>query len=205
MKNKISLIGLAGLLVLFSAGQASAGRVDCPDPIGDHDRTAYWDSATGACSYGLGNPDAADVAGEGGGDASDWMEISEHAFPDGTTGETTDGPLTINLLSGEWGGTGPMEGTWTLPDDFWDTYSIAVVSIHVGGGGEGTTPDHFLWTLTSADGTSGTWGYDGSCNDCTGGGLSNIKLWVNEVPEPMTLGLLGIGLLGMGIRRRRKA
>jgi hypothetical protein len=57
-------------------------------------------------------------------------------------------------------------------------------------------------------GAVNTW-YDWSITPAQGNGLSHMELFGRgakvEVPEPTTLGLLGLGLAGLGLARRRKA
>ena len=80
--------------------------------------------------------------------------------------------------------------------------------MHIGNGGG--DPDHWAWLL-DANALSGTWSLDYTYAPNTstkGGGLSNIRLWGvsgGSVPEPSTIVLLGLGILGLVLARRRKA
>lgn len=113
----------------------------------------------------------------------------------------SDGMLDIDLTPpGAFGGR-LVSGTWTITNaNFWTSFGMGAISLHVGGG-QGT-PDHFIWKLT--DGAmSGTWSYDGTAFN--GGGLSNLKLYstgngtTRRVPDGgTTIALLGMALLGLG-------
>lgn len=138
--------------------------------------------------------------------------------------------LTIVLTSGSWGGS-PAAGTWSINPLFWDKYGKAAITMHVGGiqtdetcTGKGkdkvctpTSPvpyDNFAW-LIGEDEISGEWSY--TKNFGSGGGLSNIKLWGSgeptseeppppvRVPEPSSVLLFALGLLGLVVARKKVA
>lgn len=85
--------------------------------------------------------------------------------------------------------------------DLFAGYTNLLVLVKVGGGtGD---PDWAAFTMTGGDLTLGT-----SIVGGNGGGVSHVSIYgepPRRVPEPMTLTLLGAGLLGMGLARRRKA
>ncbi len=196
------LLGLA-IVLASSSVYATSGTV-AGDTCGVPDRTATL-SASDYCSYGEANPDADDILGYYAGDA--WLNEGE------LTGDGTDDYLSATSSIG-WGSI-PNNGTWGIDSSFWTMYDQAVITMHVGHAGD-AAPDHWAWLVTAGE-LTGTWSLDfaGPCDgegavDCRGGGLSNIKLWGRgegtTIPEPSILWLMGAGLLGMGVlRRRRKA
>jgi hypothetical protein len=185
--------------VLFFAGQAVAvpiANLTCDDVTAD--RYAVMDSAED-CWTGLGNPkDDPDL--QAGAPGEPWIDVG-HIEGDEGSAAAADGFLSWTFIEGQWG-SDSFTGEWNISQDFWDIYSEAIISIHVGNGGG--DPDHFIFVITPGD-LSGILEYF-ICDDCKGGGFSNIVLWGRgaSVPEPGTIALLGIGLLLVGMTRRRK-
>ncbi|MDH5301525.1 MAG: PEP-CTERM sorting domain-containing protein [Gammaproteobacteria bacterium] len=179
-------------LAMTASGVVMANPV-AGNTCGAPDRIATLVDAA-QCAYGSSaNPDAS-LVGSIYGDT--WTKAGE------LTGNGTNGYFTAT--GNNWGSI-PASGTWAIDPSFWNHFTKGAISMHVGqGGGD---PDYWVWLLKD-DSTSGTWDL-AKLQKSGGGGLSNIKLWgvvgEREVPAPGVLALLGVGLFGLVVARRRKA
>jgi hypothetical protein len=188
----MKLIGTcATLLLLAFSSTSNAGLITC-EPSDQRKATL---SAATKCVTGDKNLKVADI-NAGFTSTAGWTREGE------LTGNGNNGFLTASLTSGSWGSSS-VAGTWGIDLSFWDMFEQAAISIKVGNGGG--DPDYFAWLLVDRE-TSGAWSYERLLGG--GGGLSNITLWgadeVINVPEPQTLLLFGIGILGLVFARRKQ-
>jgi hypothetical protein len=208
-----NIIAVGALAVAGLLASSAANAIQCTSSGSGVLRT--WNlSPADDCGTGPGNPttsaeiETALFGSTAGADFTKRGDISN-------TGNTST-LLNITLNPGSsWGGKN-VSGTWTLDPNFWFTYGEAVIHIHVGGGP--ALPDDFAAFLITPKSLSGTWSFVQDPLTGDGGGLSNLTLWTRgaaicfpgtpgcrpgDVPEPGTLALFGLGLLGFAFGRRR--
>ncbi|MFV8572441.1 PEP-CTERM sorting domain-containing protein [Marinobacter sp. SBS5] len=178
MKTTIRLMAMNVLAVsLLAASQAQAGLMSC----------------SSATSYSLSN--ATQSACFTGNDSNQidkdfslfgmdgWMLAHKNDGPDG------DGLISFTSAPDN----GAKSGNWAI--DTLAGLDNIVITLKAGNGFGA-----FLLDLTVGDPLSGTWS--------SGKGLSHASIYYKgeptiKVPEPSILALMGLGLLGVGIARRR--
>lgn len=94
-------------------------------------------------------------------------------------------------------------GTFSLDASLWQTWNEIAIGFKFGTGNQ---PDEWFVYLLNPLVSSGAWEFVNMFG--TGGGLSHVQLYGGErntnVPEPGTLALLAMGLVGAAVSRRRK-
>jgi hypothetical protein len=137
---------------------------------------------------------------------------------DAGSGNLSGNPMTDQFLLANAGYTNIGDGTFTqvpvitpilgsigqfwLDSNLWNSWSSIAIGFKFGTGNRGD--NWFVFQLDQGTST-GFWGFVNDVN--RGGGLSHIELYGanrRSVPEPGTLALLGVGLIGAALARRRK-
>jgi hypothetical protein len=184
-----AFLAASALTLLSSLSTAHAAAVTCGDlTLGT--RTATVDPAMECTAAGLGN-------------LGDTQLLALPYVDDILERDNANSNGGLLNITGE----GSNSGTWSFGSSVWTSWQNVYLYFHFGNvDGQGSTydPDYFIVRLSPID-TSGTW----TVNPDKRGALSNIALMVgtptNKVPEPGTLALLGLGLAGIALVRRRRA
>lgn len=175
---------------LMMSGSATADLIICSNPDINH-MTMDDSQATACLGSGVGN-----IAGDGPDLFLSSTAGTDYDFIEKSEGASNPTPLYSLQYAGSDG-----TGTWEFDESLWESFGTIALGFKFGGG---SNPDNWFVYELVPNVSSGDWTFSLPLGG--GDGLSHMNLYGKnsvQVPEPGTLALLGLGIVGLTLTRRR--
>lgn len=123
-----------------------------------------------------------------------------YRYIDKIESENVVGGYKLQFGQGNWNDDADSSGSWGFSSELWNVYDSIALGFKFG---SGKVADNWFVYKIKPEVRNGEWSYFGK-----GDGLSNVAAYgikATSVPEPGTLALLSLGIVGLLLARRRNS